>query len=89
MSDEVTAEADAVEKEIERQRIEVLLSGEYDANNAIISFHPGAGGTEAQDWAQMLYRMYVRWGERHGFNVKLLDWLDGEACGSKIRHNSR
>ena len=63
--------------------LEGLLSGEYDSNNAILSFHPGAGGTEAQDWAQMLYRMYVRWGERHGFNVKLVDWLDGEEAGLK------
>lgn len=83
MSDEVTSETDGIEKEIDRQRIEVLLSGEYDSNNAIVSFHPGAGGTEAQDWAQMLYRMYVRWGERHGYNVKLLDWLDGEEAGIK------
>ena len=64
-------------------RIEVLLSGEYDKNNAIISFHPGAGGTEAQDWALMLYRLYTRWGEKHGYNVKLLDWLDGEEAGLK------
>ncbi len=72
-----------IEKDEEKQRIEVLLSGEYDSNNAIISFHPGAGGTEAQDWAQMLYRMYTRWGERHGYTVKLLDWLDGEEAGLK------
>jgi len=72
-----------IEKEEEKQRIEVLLSGEYDSNNAIVSFHPGAGGTEAQDWAQMLYRMYTRWGERHGYTVKLLDWLDGEEAGLK------
>jgi len=83
LTDEVTSETDAVEAEIERQRIEVLLSGEYDSNNAIVSFHPGAGGTEAQDWAQMLYRMYTRWGERHGFTVKLVDWLDGDAAGIK------
>ena len=67
----------------EKMRIEVLLSGEYDANNAIVSFHPGAGGTEAQDWALMLYRMYVRWGEKNGFNVKTLDWLDGDPAGIK------
>ena len=60
-----------------------MLTGEYDANNAILSFHPGAGGTEAQDWAQMLYRMYTRWGETHGYNVKLIDWLDGEEAGIK------
>ncbi len=80
---EVEDELAAVIKEEERQRIEVLLSGEYDRNNAIVSFHPGAGGTEAQDWALMLYRMYTRWGEQHGYNVKLVDWLDGEEAGIK------
>ncbi len=83
MTDEILAEVAAIESEEERQRIEVLLSGEYDRNNAIISFHPGAGGTEAQDWALMLYRMYTRWGEKHGYSVKLLDWLDGEEAGIK------
>ena len=83
MVGEVEAEIQAIEAEEERMRIEILLSGEYDANNAIVSFHPGAGGTEAQDWAQMLYRMYTRWGERHGYNVKLIDWLDGEEAGLK------
>ena len=58
-------------------------TGEYDENNAIMSFHPGAGGTEAQDRAQMLYRMYCRWAERHGFKIKLLDYLDGEEAGLK------
>ena len=81
--DEVQAELEFVEKESEKQRLETLLTGEYDKNNAIVSFHPGAGGTEAQDWALMLYRMYTRWGERHGFNVKLVDWLDGEEAGIK------
>ncbi len=81
--DEITSEVREIEKEEERQRIEVLLSGEYDRNNAILSFHPGAGGTEAQDWALMLYRMYTRWGEKHGYNVKLVDWLDGEEAGIK------
>jgi len=81
--DEVESAVREIEEEEKRQRIEILLSGEYDQNNAIISFHPGAGGTEAQDWAQMLYRMYTRWGERHGYNVKLLDWLDGEEAGLK------
>ena len=83
MIEEITSEAAAIEADEDRMRIEVLLSGEYDANNAILSFHPGAGGTEAQDWAQMLYRMYTRWGERHGYNVKLIDWLDGEEAGLK------
>ena len=67
----------------EKMRLETLLTGEYDHCNAILSFHPGAGGTEAQDWAQMLYRMYTRWGEAHGYTVKLLDWLDGDAAGIK------
>lgn len=80
---EVEADVKAIEEEEEKQRIEILLSGEYDQNNVIVSFHPGAGGTEAQDWAQMLYRMYTRWGERHGYNVKLIDWLDGEEAGLK------
>ncbi|MEE0970549.1 MAG: peptide chain release factor 2 [Clostridia bacterium] len=81
--DDVEAELEFVKKEAERQRIEILLSGQYDRNNAIVSFHPGAGGTEAQDWASMLYRMITRWAEKHGFTVKLLDWLDGEEAGLK------
>ncbi len=72
-----------VESETEHQRLETLLTGQYDRNNAILSFHPGAGGTEAQDWALMLYRMYTRWGEAHGFNVKTVDWLDGDEAGLK------
>ena len=81
--EEVLSETDFIENEAERKRIEVLLSGPYDKNNAIVSFHPGAGGTEAQDWASMLYRLYTRWGEKHGFNVKLIDWLDGDEAGIK------
>ena len=80
---EVVSETDFIESEAERKRIEVLLSGQYDKSNAILSFHPGAGGTEAQDWASMLYRMYTRWGEKRGFNVKLVDWLDGDEAGLK------
>lgn len=64
-------------------RLETLLTGEYDANNAILSIHPGAGGTESQDWAQMLLRMYTRWGESHGYEVKLVDFLDGDEAGIK------
>lgn len=82
-AEEVTGEVDFLEKEAERLRLETLLTGEYDHNNAILSFHPGAGGTEAQDWASMLYRMYSRWGEAHGYTVKLIDWLDGEEAGLK------
>ena len=81
--DEILKETAEIEAEEEKQRIEVLLSGEYDHSNAILSFHPGAGGTEAQDWAQMLYRMYTRWGESHGYTVKLIDWLDGDEAGIK------
>ena len=82
-TEEVVAGVTEVEKTAEEERLAALLTGEYDAHNAIVSFHPGAGGTEAQDWAQMLYRMYTRWGERHGYTVKLLDWLDGEEAGIK------
>ena len=80
---EVEAELEAIMATEERMRLELLLSGEYDSYNAIVSFHPGAGGTEAQDWALMLYRMYTRWGEKHGYDVKLIDWLDGEEAGIK------
>ena len=68
---------------LEAFELETLLNGKYDRNNAIISIHPGAGGTESQDWADMLYRMYVRWAERHGFGVTLLDFLAGEEAGIK------
>ena len=81
--EEVEAEENAIVEELERQRITLLLSGEYDKNNAIVSFHPGAGGTEAQDWAQMLYRMITRWCEKHDYKVKLIDWLDGDEAGIK------
>ena len=81
--EEVESELSEIAKAAEAKRIEILLSGEYDKNNAIVSFHPGAGGTEAQDWAQMLYRMITRWAERRGFKYKLLDWLDGDAAGIK------
>jgi len=80
---EVQSELDAIINEKEAKRTEILLSGEYDRNNAIVSFHPGAGGTEAQDWSLMLYRMITRWAERHNFRVKLTDWLDGEEAGLK------
>ena len=80
---ELEEEYAAFEQDLDAARLETLLSGEYDANNAILSFHAGAGGTEAQDWTQMLYRMYTRWAERHGFDYKLMDWLDGEEAGLK------
>lgn len=74
---------DAVQKRVEEMRLVTLLSGEYDANNAILTFHAGAGGTEAQDWVSMLYRMYTRFAQRHGFTVKVLDYLDGDEAGIK------
>ncbi|MDR3277562.1 MAG: peptide chain release factor 2, partial [Oscillospiraceae bacterium] len=80
---ELEAEYGGFETELEDARLSTLLSGEYDDCNAIISFHAGAGGTEAQDWAQMLYRMYTRWAERHRMKYKLLDYLDGEEAGLK------
>ena len=63
--------------------IKTLLSGQYDVNNAIVSMHPGAGGTESQDWVEMLYRMYTRWAEKHNFVVKELDYLEGDEAGIK------
>ena len=68
---------------MEEARLETLLTGEYDGNNALMSFHAGAGGTEAQDWCQMLYRMYTRWAERHGFTYKIMDYLEGDEAGLK------
>jgi len=68
---------------LESMRLSTLLTGEYDANNAILTFHSGAGGTEAQDWTQMLYRMYNMWADRHGYKVTLMDWLDGDMAGIK------
>lgn len=72
-----------VAEELERQRLATLFTGEYDDNNVIMTFHAGAGGTEAQDWAQMLYRMYTRWTELHGFKYQILDYLDGDEAGIK------
>jgi peptide chain release factor 2 len=73
----------ALRTEIEHMELSLLLSGEYDANNAIITLHAGAGGTEAQDWAQMLLRMYVRWAERSGYKVETMDILPGDEAGIK------
>ena len=68
---------------IAQMKLTTLLTGEYDKNNAILTFHAGSGGTEAQDWAEMLFRMYNRWGERHGFKVTTVDYLDGDEAGLK------
>ncbi len=73
----------ALSDKVEEMRLVTLLTGEYDKNNAILSFHAGAGGTEAQDWAEMLYRMYTRFANRHGFTTKVLDYLDGDEAGLK------
>ncbi|OQA47277.1 MAG: Peptide chain release factor 2 [Firmicutes bacterium ADurb.Bin300] len=70
-------------RELDTMTLTTLLSGEYDSKNAILTFHAGAGGTEAQDWAQMLFRMYNRWAERHGFKSSTLDYLDGDEAGMK------
>ena len=72
-----------LESAIEEAKMSTLFTGEYDNSNAILTFHAGAGGTEAQDWAQMLFRMYTRWAERHGFTCKTLDYLDGDEAGLK------
>ena len=80
---EAQTDVERFEKELENQKLATLLTGKYDSNNAILTFHAGAGGTEAQDWAQMLYRMYTRWTERHGFSYKILDYLDGDEAGLK------
>ena len=83
MLEELQSEYTAFEKELEATRLSTLLTGEYDGNNAILTFHAGAGGTEAQDWASMLYRMYNMWADRHGYKVKLMDYLDGDEAGLK------
>ncbi len=70
-------------KKFDKFEIQVLLSGEYDDHNAILEIHPGAGGTEAMDWASMLYRMYMRWAERRGFKITLMDYQEGEEAGMK------
>ena len=83
MLDEIIESIDSALLSLEEQRLSTLLTGEYDANNAILTFHAGAGGTEAQDWASMLVRMYTHWGERHGLKVNMVDFLDGEEAGLK------
>ena len=72
-----------LEDGIAEQKLRTLLTGEYDSHNALVSFHAGAGGTEAQDWCAMLYRMYTRWAERHGFTYKIMDYQDGDTAGIK------
>lgn len=77
------ADAGALENNVKSMEVEVLLSGEHDSHNAIVTIHPGAGGTESQDWASMLLRMYTRWAERRDFTVEILDYQAGEEAGIK------
>ena len=81
--DDCVASVSDIEKRIESLTLSTLLSGEFDNKNALLTFHAGAGGTEAMDWAEMLFRMYNRWGERHGYKVSTLDYLDGDVAGLK------
>lgn len=80
---EIVISTNNIEKEIEKLEVSTLLSGKYDSNNAIITLHPGAGGTEAQDWVEMLYRMYTRWANANGYKVEELDYLEGDEAGIK------
>lgn len=80
---ELLEDTKRINKDIESLEIKTLLSGKYDINNAIVSMHPGAGGTESQDWVEMLYRMYTRWAEKNNFQVKELDYLEGDEAGIK------
>jgi peptide chain release factor 2 len=83
VSDELTAEIGRLEQETQHTEILMLLSGEHDVSNAIVTIHPGAGGVDSQDWADMLVRMYLRWGERDGYTVKMLDYQPGDEAGIK------
>ncbi len=83
LESEINSSTKKIEKEIEKFELETLLSGKYDSNNAILTLHPGAGGTESQDWAEMLYRMYTRWASKNGYEVKELDFLEGDEAGIK------
>lgn len=83
LSEELISNTKNLEKEIDKLEIQTLLSGKYDRNNAILTLHPGAGGTESQDWVQMLYRMYSKWSSSNGYSVKELDYLEGDEAGIK------
>lgn len=80
---ELAKNVENLEERINKLEITTLLSGKYDANNAIVTLHPGAGGTEAQDWVQMLYRMYTRWANDNGYKVEELEFLPGDEAGIK------
>lgn len=81
--EEITSSVNQIEKTTDDMTLETLLSGDYDRNNAILTLHPGAGGTEAQDWTEMLLRMYTRWAERHNYSVETMDYLPGDEAGVK------
>ena len=83
MENEIHKNINELNKKIEKFEIETLLSGKFDKNNAILTLHPGAGGTEAQDWAEMLYRMYSRWAIKTGYKIEELDYLEGDEAGLK------
>ena len=83
MANDLVANTASISKEIDNLEVTTLLSGKYDVNNAIVTIHPGAGGTESQDWAEMLYRMYTRWANANGYSVQELDYLDGDEAGLK------
>ena len=83
MLEDLESEFKKFSEDSEAMRLSTLLTGEYDANNVLLTLHPGAGGTEAQDWASMLYRMYCRWAERHGYKYTVLDYQDGDEAGIK------
>jgi peptide chain release factor 2 len=83
LAEEVTAEAGKAEKHLEEMEFDLAFSGQYDSRNAILSIHAGAGGTESQDWANMLLRMYLRWAERRGYKAEILDMSPGEEAGIK------
>ena len=83
LAEELLINTKKLEKELAKFEIQTLLSGKYDANNAIVTMHPGAGGTESQDWVEMLYRMYSRWANANGYSVKELDYLEGDEAGIK------
>jgi len=83
VNDDLRHGLDTLRQKLEALEIEMMLQGEHDHNNAILTIHPGAGGTEAQDWAEMLYRMYLRWCERRGYSVEIIDYTDGEEAGLK------
>lgn len=80
---EIITNTKELQKSVEKLEIQTLLSGKYDSNNAIVTIHPGAGGTESQDWVEMLYRMYTKWAYKNNYEIKELDYLEGEEAGIK------